>query len=180
MRKRGYIFNLFLSNILIFSLTSCINSNDIVQYEIMDSNRYNWGTFNYDLCLYTDYSSFVKDVENKQIYINYYDYRIDDDYFKKYNLLYVPFKAISYEKQYGGGIVIEGIFLEEDVAKIKISVGVDGAESHFGFPSSINHTYLIKLPKLELEEKNYVLETYVRGNENLPAYYYRFEEEKLW
>lgn len=179
MIKTTNLFNLLLSFVFLFSMLSCANSNNIIQYEIMDSNRYNWGTFKYDLCLYTDYSSFVKDVENEQIYINYYDYRIDEDYFKKYNILYVPFKAISYEKKYGGGIVIEGIFLEEDVAKIKISVGVDGAEYHFGFPSSINHTYLIKLPKLELEEKDYVLETYVRGNENLPAYYYRFEEERL-
>ena len=63
-----------------------------------------------------------------------------------------------------------------DIVKIRISVGldvIDGPLPEATKPYVATINYLVKIPKFDIYEDNYCLETFVRGDESKPAANYR-------
>ena len=175
LNKLYSIILLFFMSISLFSCKLFIKLEKKIEYEFMNCyGRYI--SIDNELKLFEDYDSFLKFYNEKPNRLGFFDVRINDDFFVDSNLLYVPFVYQNGENKFDGGIVFEEIVKVNDIVKVRISVGLDVIngplpEATEPYVATIN--YLVKIPKFDIYEDNYCLETFVRGDESKPAANYR-------
>lgn len=174
MNKKKIIFSLLLCATQLFSSCSS-NSKENVSYEIMECDRYTTYYSYSKVRLFDDLDSFKVFVEQPLSCITYYDDRINEpDFFDNNNLLFIPVLVTQEEYKLNGGLVFEELVIQDDIVVARASVGLNYYLDEFDYIAVIPpvQIYLLKIPKLDIHEDNYILKTFVRGREMIPSVYY--------